>query len=73
MCDCINQMDALLAEKNTGVVFTMFGKPPRMLVATYQRERGRGKPKETALIAAYCPCCGEKYVADAPAAQAEAA
>ena len=64
MCDCIALVNAEMKEHNTQVVSTMFGRPSRMVVSTMQIETGRGKAKAAALIATFCPCCGEKYGAE---------
>ena len=72
MCDCINKMDGLLAEKNIRIArgFQIIGKklelsPP--FVATEKLNPKIRKSPPT-VIANYCPFCGEKFGSDAPTA-----
>lgn len=61
MCDCIETTDALLKEHNSILITTLFGKPPRVVIATTKRQdKVRGRP--TPMLARFCPFCGEKYV-----------
>ena len=60
--DCIAQINALLAEKNTKLVAAFsFSNPSRELiqVSTEKADRNlRGKP--VAMFASHCPFCGAK-------------
>ena len=62
MCGCIQRIDAELkaAGHNTMLNTTLFGTP-KAVVATVQRETGRGKKKAHLMLASYCPFCGERY------------
>lgn len=60
MCDCINTTNKLLAEQNSTLVYTIFGKPPRVVIETAKiLPKVRGRPP--AMLASFCPFCGEKY------------
>lgn len=64
MCNCIETTDALLKDQNAGLVFTIFGKPPRVVIETRKIDSTkRGRPP--AMLASFCPFCGEKYEAPA--------
>ncbi|WP_313335734.1 hypothetical protein [Sphingobium yanoikuyae] len=60
-CNCIAEVNKTLAQHNTMLVFTLFGTPSRVIVDTTQVETGRGKKKAAAMIATFCPFCGERY------------
>lgn len=70
MCDCIETVNAKLAERNTRLHEPIFIFGPdltrRLFVETEQIERGRGKKKAVSMFASFCPFCGEKYVEEAP-------
>lgn len=68
MCDCIKNVDEMLATRNTRLSIPMIlsfkgeePKPPTLFVQTEQIEKGRGKAKATAMFATFCPFCGAKY------------
>lgn len=61
MCNCIAEVNETLKQHNTMLVFTLFGNPSRVIVDTTQIESGRGKKKAAAMIANFCPFCGERY------------
>lgn len=65
MCDCIETVNAKLAERNTRLhepIF-VFGPDPgrRLFIETERIERGRGKKPKVSMFATFCPFCGEKY------------
>ncbi|WP_069337188.1 hypothetical protein [Sphingobium yanoikuyae] len=70
MCDCIGTMNTALKAHNTMLVFTLLGNPARAVIDTMQIETGRGKKKAAAVIATYCPFCGQRYEKE-PAVPAE--
>lgn len=62
MCDCIDRVNAKLAEHNTKIVVPMWTASGRLTPFVETRKldatkRGKAKP----LFATYCPFCGEKY------------
>lgn len=63
MCDCIKEIDVLLAEKNGRLGLTirihegLMQGVPTILV---EKCEPRGK-KPPAMLPSYCPFCGEKY------------
>lgn len=60
-CRCISVMNGLLAEHNTQLVTTLLGNPPRVVICTSKvDDRVRGRPK--AVLANFCPFCGEACV-----------
>lgn len=64
-CDCVDKVDAMLAEKNTRITRALIISQPdtfRALIETEQVESGRGKPKARSMFASFCPFCGTKYV-----------
>ncbi len=70
MCDCIDQMNAELAKKNTqlNVAFSMMtGKTLGVVIDAGAIERKRNYHRPL-IIATFCPFCGERY---APAASAD--
>ena len=65
-CNCIQIVDAKLAEHNTRlklpIFFTAAGedpRPTRLFVATEKATEKRGKP--VSMFANYCPFCGVRY------------
>ncbi len=74
-CDCIKIVNVKLAERNTGLNIPLVlgaqpGEPVRLLVETYQLEKGHGKPKAVSMFASCCPFCGVRYEPE-PAVPAE--
>lgn len=68
-CECIETVDAKLAERNTRVMLPiMLGadQTRRPMIVTDQVQTGRGKQKAVGLFATYCPFCGVPYFSDAP-------
>ena len=62
MCECIEKVEAKLAEKNTRLhlAFSCSGEPTKVMLGTEKIDsKVRGKPVN--LISAYCPFCGVKY------------
>ena len=62
-CDCIQTVNAMLAERNTRIMLPIvFGdQTPRVMIVTDQIETGRGKKKAAGMFATFCPFCGVKY------------
>lgn len=63
MCECIAEINALLARHNTAIVANPIG-PARACVSTHQIDAGRDFAPP-ALMATYCPFCGDSYDAEA--------
>lgn len=61
MCDCIAEMNTILAENNGGLVTTLFANPERVCVEVYQLKTGRGTKKPPRVLATFCPMCGAHY------------
>lgn len=59
MCSCIAEINALLFRHNTAILANTIGTP-RASIATCQLDAGTPFAP-TALLAAYCPFCGESY------------
>lgn len=60
---CFDTVDAMLAERNTRLMFPiMLGgdQTPLPMIVTEQVERGRGKKKAVGMFATFCPFCGER-------------
>jgi len=68
MCECIAKVNEQMKQHNTMLVFTLLGSPSRVIIDTVQVEAGRGKKKAAAVIASFCPFCGERYAAERQAA-----
>ena len=63
-CNCIETVDAKLAERNTRIMLPiMLGadQTERVMIVTDQIVSGRGKPKACGMFATYCPFCGVLY------------
>lgn len=63
-CNCIDIVDAKLAERNTRIMLPIiFGgdQTPRPMIVTEQIEKGRGKKKAVGMFATFCPFCGVAY------------
>ncbi|WP_371346504.1 hypothetical protein [Ancylobacter sp. IITR112] len=65
MCSCTAEINALLARHNTAIVANPVG-PARACVSTHPLRVGE-RFEPPALMATYCPFCGESYDAEAPA------
>ncbi|MDB5707831.1 MAG: hypothetical protein JWN66_4947 [Sphingomonas bacterium] len=66
-CNCIETVDAKLAERNTRIMLPiMLGadQTARTMIVTDQIETGRGKQKAVGMFASYCPFCGIGYASD---------
>ena len=67
-CNCFAEVDAMLAERNTRLMFPIvlsaeFTRKP--MIVTEQIETGRGKKKAVGMFASYCPFCGVKLGGEA--------
>ena len=63
MCDCIEKVNGLLADRNTRLKEPIvFGNRPgpNLMIETEIIEKKRGA-RVTSMFASYCPFCGEKY------------
>jgi hypothetical protein len=63
-CDCIQHVDAMLAERNTRIMLPIVfseDQTPRPMIVTDQIQTGRGKQKACGMFATFCPFCGVKY------------
>lgn len=64
-CDCISEMDELLAEHNTRLavqfLFRERGSVARPVVASERVQTGRGTKKPVTVVPNFCPFCGLKY------------
>lgn len=63
-CNCIADVDAMLAERNTRIMLPMMlgaDQTSRPMIVTEQIEKGRGKKKAVGMFATFCPFCGQKY------------
>lgn len=66
-CDCMETTNAMLREKHNTILAFTFGTPSRTVLSTMKfDEKKRGKP--VAMIASFCPFCGQSYSAKAEAA-----
>lgn len=73
VCNCIDEVDAKLAEHNATVVTTLglFNNPRRVSLEVEKSDaKKRGKPPR--LIATFCPFCGTRYASSAAAQSAGA-
>jgi len=71
-CKCFDEVDAMLAERNTRIKFPiMLGgdQTLRPMIVTEQIETGRGKKKAVGMFATFCPFCGVKL--GTPASEGE--
>ena len=60
-CNCIAEVDAKLAERNTRIMLPiMLGadQAPRPMIVTDQIKGGRGQKKACGMFASFCPFCG---------------
>lgn len=65
MCNCITKVNKLLIENGSntklGITFPLDGrKPKRVLIAVEKLDIAK-RSKRVAVMADYCPFCGEKY------------
>lgn len=63
-CNCIETVDAMLAQHNTRLMIPMIltgDQTPKVMIVTEQIETGRGKKKAKGMIATFCPFCGVPY------------
>ena len=58
-CDCIERVNAKLAESNTKIMLPWFGLQRPFIESMKLDEKKRGKP--TKVFATFCPFCGSKY------------
>lgn len=68
-CNCIETVDAMLAERNTRITLPIMFSPDqtaRPMIVTEQIETGRGKAKACGMFATFCPFCGVKIEAETP-------
>lgn len=59
MCDCIERVDAKLAEHNSKIELPWFGPQLPRLITMKKDAKIRGKP--VGIFATFCPFCGVKY------------
>lgn len=59
MCQCLDAVNAVLAEHNGCIEFNMLADPPRAMIAI-SKVKSKGK-KPPLMEAAFCPFCGDKY------------
>lgn len=60
MCECLPTINSKLRETHNTIVSSTLGRPSRAVVSTLRFDcKVRGKP--VAMIASYCPFCGENY------------
>lgn len=68
MCNCIEVVNAQLAQRNTRIPLPiMLGsdQTQRVMIVTEQVETGRGKKKACGMFATFCPFCGVQLGEDA--------
>jgi hypothetical protein len=65
MCDCIVEINKLLAPRNTqlDLVLSLSGKPDTVMIGASVIEKKRGA-RPIIMTANFCPFCGEKYMED---------
>ncbi|MFC6444591.1 hypothetical protein [Shinella zoogloeoides] len=69
-CTCVETINQALAARNTRLSQAIIFGPhdhDALMLQTEQLETGRGKAKAVAMFLSYCPFCGRKYGAGAPA------
>lgn len=60
MCDCIDQMNAKIADIN-GIIVSTYSEPSRPIIETMKLDATKRKKKAFSVLASFCPFCGEKY------------
>lgn len=60
-CDCIQQVNAKLADQNTMLISVIFDGTERVLLRTERIKSLRDGKKATNVPAAFCPVCGQPY------------
>jgi hypothetical protein len=63
MCDCIKQVNDLLATKNTRLsqAYNLSGsKNPLLMIKTEKLDDSK-RQKPVKMFASFCPFCGEEY------------
>ena len=77
MCDCINIIERGNPEHRVNCTLAFReGEVSRPIIALIRKDNWKPETrrnKVSSVLATFCPFCGQKYAADAPAAQAEAA
>lgn len=70
-CNCIDVVDAKLAERNTRLVRAITLRPfgTRLMIATEIIEKKRGA-RAVGMFPTFCPFCGVEYEPAAPAENA---
>lgn len=73
-CNCIEVVDAKLAERNTRLVQAITLRPwgTRLMIATEIIEKKRGA-RPVGMFPTFCPFCGVAYEPSKPAETAEGA
>lgn len=66
MCNCVAEMNALLAEHNTLIDSNLFGESGKhVVISTCKADNAkRGRPKK--VISSFCPFCGVPKIDDHP-------
>lgn len=61
-CQCAEEVDEKLAERNTRLMRALVFRPPgeRLMIETEVIEKKRGA-RATAIFPSFCPFCGTKY------------
>jgi hypothetical protein len=62
MCDCMDEVNAKLAERNTKIELPWFGPQLPRVITMKLDDKKRGKPM--GMFCTFCPFCGEKYQAN---------
>jgi hypothetical protein len=59
MCNCIDEVDAFLADRNARIMMPIIG-PQRPFVETMKVDPAK-RGRIPSMFASFCPFCGEKY------------
>ena len=63
-CSCMSDTNKMLGEEHNTILAFTFGTPSRAVISTMKLDPSkRGKP--VAMIASFCPFCGESYACEA--------